>query len=145
MKFASEDTASDGAGGGESGPAGSGAATSQRTQRTTSGTVSGGAVTQSGAAAAAQAVSAAAAGGSGRIAAERGKQRSLLLPALRVLGVGAAVAQEQPCYAMLPSAAYILADLHGWAELRESVSDRFHSALLSLSDSVEALSAYASP
>ncbi|KAL4445301.1 hypothetical protein ABPG77_011126 [Micractinium sp. CCAP 211/92] len=124
VKFASEDNASDGAGGGESGPAGSGAATSQRTQRTTSGTVSGGAVTQSGAGAAAQAVSAAAAGGSGRIAAERGKQRSLMLPALRVLGVGAAAAQEQPCYAMLPSAAYILADLHGKLKLVLASSKR---------------------
>lgn len=116
VKFADEDNASGGAGGSGSWEAGGGAA-SQRSQHTASGTGSGGAATQSGAAAATQAVSVAASGGMGRMAAEQDKQRSLLLPALRVLGVGAAAAQEQPCYSMLPSAAYILADLHGWAEL----------------------------
>lgn len=111
VKFAEEGNASEGAGGSGSGAA-AGPSMSQRSQRTTSGSGSGGAATQAGAVAAAQAVAVAASGGLGRMAAEQGKQRSLLLPALRVLGVGAAATQEQPCYAMLPSAAYILADVH---------------------------------
>lgn len=94
-------------------------AASRSQQHTTSGGVSGttqthsGGTTQAGVAAT-QAVAVAAAGGLGRIAQERSKERSLLLPALATLGVGAAAAQEQPCYAALPSAAYVLADLHGW-------------------------------
>lgn len=68
--------------------------------------------------AATQGITEAAAGGLGRLAAERWKQRSLLLPALAVLGVGAAPGQEHPCYAMLPSAAYLLADVHRWGLLR---------------------------
>lgn len=93
------------------------AATSQHTtsggggsalQQTSSGT------TQAGGVAATQAVTVAASAGLQRLGAERWKQRSLLLPALATLGVGAATQQEQPCYAMLPSAAYVLADLHGW-------------------------------
>lgn len=94
-------------------------AASRSQQHTTSGGGSGttqthsGGTTQAGVAAT-QAVAVAAAGGLGRIALERSKERSLLLPALATLGVGAAAAQEQPCYAALPSAAYVLADLHGW-------------------------------
>ena len=52
-------------------------------------------------------------GGLGQLVGERAKQRCLLLPALATLGVGAATQQQAPCYAMLPSAAYVLADLHG--------------------------------
>ncbi|KAL4858754.1 Fanconi anemia group D2 protein [Chlorella vulgaris] len=53
------------------------------------------------------------AGGQLRFEAERWKQRSLLLPALAALEVGAGPHQENFCYGMLPSAAYLLADLHG--------------------------------
>lgn len=53
------------------------------------------------------------AGGQPRLEAERWKQRSLLLPALAALEVGAGPHQENFCYGMLPSAAYLLADLHG--------------------------------
>lgn len=93
------------------------AATSQHTtsggagsalQQTSSG------ATQAGGIAATQAVTAAASAGLQRLAPERWRQRSLLLPALATLGVGAAAQQEQPCFAMLPSAAYVLSDLHGW-------------------------------
>ena len=97
-------------------------AASRSQQHTTSGGGSGttqthsGGTTQAGVAPT-QAVAVAAAGGLGRIAQERSKERSLLLPALATLGVGAAAAQEQPCYAALPSAAYVLADLHGWVGL----------------------------
>ena len=76
---------------------------------------SGGATTQGGGgggAFATQGVAVAVSGGLGRMAAEGWKRRSLLLPALATLGVGAAAVQEQHCYAMLPSAAYVLADLH---------------------------------
>ncbi|PRW44427.1 Fanconi anemia group D2-like protein [Chlorella sorokiniana] len=111
IKFAGEEDGS---------PAKSGrtGAASRSQQHTTSGGGSGttqthsGGTTQAGVAAT-QAVAVAAAGGLGRIAQERSKERTLLLPALATLGVGAAAAQEQPCYAALPSAAYVLADLHG--------------------------------
>ncbi|KAL4428110.1 hypothetical protein ABPG75_002199 [Micractinium tetrahymenae] len=125
VKFADEDNVSGGAGGSGSGAAGGGGgAASQRSQHTTSGTGIGGTTTQGGGPAATQAVTVAVSGGMGRMAAERGKQRSLLLPALRTLGVGAAVMQEQPCYAMLPSAAYILADLHSKLKVVLSSSKR---------------------
>lgn len=111
VKFAGEE---------EGSPAKSGrtGGASRSQQHTTSGGGSGttqthsGGTTQAGVAAT-QGVAVAAAGGLGRIAQERGKERSLLLPALATLGIGAAAAQEQPCYAALPSAAYVLADLHG--------------------------------
>lgn len=97
-----------------------GAATSQHTASggaggaSTSGQTNSGTTTQAGGATATQGVAVAASAGLGRLAGERWKQRSLLLPVLATLGVGAAAAQEQPCYAMLPSAAYVLADLHKW-------------------------------
>ena len=113
VKFAGEEDGS---------PAKSGrtGAASHSQQRTTSGggsgttqTHSGGTSTTQAGVAATQGVAVAVAGGLGRLSQERGKERSLLLPALATLGVGAAAAQEQPCYAALPSAAYVLADLHG--------------------------------
>ncbi|PSC75642.1 Fanconi anemia group D2-like protein [Micractinium conductrix] len=85
------------------------------TSRQTTSSHSGGATTQGGGVhiAATQAVSVVAGGGLGQLVGERAKQRCLLLPALATLGVGAATQQQAPCYAMLPSAAYVLADLHG--------------------------------
>ena len=115
VKFAGEEDGS---------PAKSGrtGAASHSQQRATSGggsgttqTHSGGTSTTQAGVVATQGVAVAVAGGLGRLAQERAKERSLLLPVLATLGVGAAAAQEQPCYAALPSAAYVLADLHGCA------------------------------
>lgn len=97
-----DDDRSAGRSGGGATTSGGAAATSQ----THSGT------TQGGGPAATQTVAVAVAGGLGRLDAERWKLRSLLLPALATLSVGAAVDMDQPCYAALPSAAYVLADLH---------------------------------
>ena len=101
-----------GAGGSGSGRAGSSLYINSGGNGSTLQQTSGGGTTQGGGAFATQGVAVAVCGGLGRMAAEAWKQRSLLLPALATLGVGAAAAQEQHCYAMLPSAAYVLADLH---------------------------------
>lgn len=96
---------------GHSSGSGHGAATSQHTHSGGAAQTSSALGTQAGPLAT-QAVTAAVSAGLGRLAVEGWKMRSLLLPALSTLGVGAQPAQEHCCYGMLPSAAYVLADLH---------------------------------
>lgn len=88
-----------------------GGATSQHTTSGGGAATHSGSTAQAGGQAATQAAATAAGGGLGRLDAERWKQRSLLLPALSTLAIGAEPSMEAPCYAALPTAAYVLADL----------------------------------